>query len=549
MPDRFRKEMLSLPSLCDDSNQHFDKNALLSEKDDKPVENSVIQASISATSVPAPTAVPLIECASSTSQAQRQKHHCHSRISSTTSIFSNCSNAKTPDTIYSVSSSIDSSFLIPAYNSPQPYPQLNNSVHETYKHPNIFPKTTPTKKNPNYIKNITNISCLFLFNNYDILKSLYSRANQLLFWTEETLLVDIGLSQQTFPTTDYETFVNNILEEKNLPATKVALALHYILKLKEALSISKVAQDDIKGKERLYFTVALMLACKYFDDTGHQTKDWVSVSGFLLQELNSAERYFLINIDYRLFTSSKTFYNWQNYNILTWLRIQAFADIKVRVCIESSCNNALNSVFSSPSSTAPPASKLEDKTVTKAARSSLKRIASSISEPDETPPIPKRPKTWAASQIMAPLQNCVWGPIEIKRKSISDNSMRKKSCKIDDQIATTAPSLKPTDMSSVEIPLHAQAIYSPKKIQTQVYQALDPQRPQKHSTRNHFNKGSASSSTLGHCSCGYCEEVSYSRYKVQPESPRLAGDSTQTCAVTTENINKSLSPTSPSSEA
>lgn len=547
MPDTLHKEMLSLQSLCDDSNQDFDRNAFPSEKDDEPVKSSVRQASPSATSIPASTAIPLIECASSTSQAQRQKHQCHSRISSTASIFSNCSTAKTPDTIYSVSSSTHSSSLIPTYDSPRPYHQLNDYIHETYKNPNIFPKTTPTKNNPNYMKNITNISCLFLFNDYDTLKSLYSRANQLLFWTEETLLVDIGLSQQIFPTTDYETYVNNILEEKKLSATKVALALHYILKLKEALSISKVVHDDIKGKEKLFFTVALMLACKYFDDAGHKTKDWVSVSGFLLQELNSAERYFLINIDYRLFTSSKKFYSWQNYNLLTWLQIQAVADIKVRVRIESSCNNALKSVFSSPSSTTPPASKPEDKAVTKAARSSLKRNASNISEPDETPPIPKRPKTWAASQIMAPLHNRVWGPIEIERKSIFDNSLQKKSCKID-QITTTAPVLKPTGVPLLEIPLEIQAIHPHKDIQTQVHQTLDPQRSQKPSTKNYLNRGSASSSTLGHCSCGYCEEVCCSRYKVLPESPRLAGDSTQTCVVTTENINKSLSPTLPSSE-
>jgi hypothetical protein len=229
------------------------------------------------------------------------------------------------------------------------------------------------------------------------------------------LIAGITLSADTFPTTDYENFIKNMLNQKNLLATKVALALYYILKFKEAISTTKAAGVHIKGKEKLYLTVAMILASKYFDDGGHRTKDWVSVSGFLLPELNTAEHHFLSAIDHRLFISFDDLCSWQHQSLLTWLQIQAFADAHVRVNIESFQNITLEIPLPFSCLLAPPEAVEPIAAITEASRSSLKRsVGDTFEIPDDLLPS-KRVKTWGASQIIVPFRDGISRSSEIEK--------------------------------------------------------------------------------------------------------------------------------------
>ena len=271
-------------------------------------------------------------------------------------------------------------------------------------------------------------------------------------WTKETLIAGIGLSDHTFPTTDYDNFVKNMLDNKNLPATKVALALYYILKLKEGISTTKVTGINIKGKEKLYLTVAMILASKYLDDGRNQTKDWVSVSGFSLQELNDAEHNFLSAIDYKLFMSCDEICSWKHHGLLTWLQIQAFADTQLRV------NKTLLEIPLPVScSLAPP--------------SSFKRSVDDTSEiPDDLLPS-KRVKTWGASQILVPLRDAGSRSAKVEKKINLD-----KKLSIRDIVQPTEPISTSTPVtlgiSLLGAPLVIPTVVPPKHVEVQ----LEPQQ-------------------------------------------------------------------------
>ena len=459
-----RKDKLNIHSLCNNSDQEVYQTPQKFDVNDKIVDDAARQTPTFA----APASTSTIASSTEHATPQYRTHgHQHSLISSTTSIFSS-SSAKTPDSVYSVSSHGHlSSQISTEYTSAQHYSHVNGLVFPAVEHLGSPSSKVlhPTRK-PNYAKNIANVSCLFLFNDHLTLHMLCSRASQLSVWTKETLIAGIGLSDHTFPTTDYDKFVKNMLDNKNLPATKVALALYYILKLKEGISTTKVAGINIKGKEKLYLTVAMILASKYLDDGRNQTKDWVSVSGFSLQELNDAEHNFLSAIDYKLFMSCDEICSWKHHGLLTWLQIQAFADTQLRV------NKTLLEIPLPVScSLAPPEAAEPTATTTEAPRSSLKRSVDDTSEiPDDLLPS-KRVKTWGASQILVPLRDAGSRSAKVEKKINLD-----KKLSIRDIVQPTEPISTSTPVtlgiSLLGAPLVIPTVVPPKHVEVQ----LEPQQ-------------------------------------------------------------------------
>ncbi|KAJ8663076.1 hypothetical protein O0I10_001253 [Lichtheimia ornata] len=112
----------------------------------------------------------------------------------------------------------------------------------------------------------------------------------------------------TKPSAAFKKFCLQLLTATQLSQNAVYLALNYVC----ALLRTSPNIEGAEGSEYRLFTVALMLANKFLDDSTFTNKTWSEVSGMKLHDLNTMEAEFLEVIGYGLFVCQDEFDQWKH---------------------------------------------------------------------------------------------------------------------------------------------------------------------------------------------------------------------------------------------
>lgn len=193
------------------------------------------------------------------------------------------------------------------------------------KHPRRPTKriNRPISNNSNYYTNISNMVCLFWFNDSNILETAFQYGKNVDFAAKNSKqmaqITDLDFSRLTIPSASFKQFIMNVIKYTQLPATAVSLALYYILRLKR-LSVRPIVGNA--NSEYRVFSIALMLANKFLDDNTFTNKTWAEVTHLPLKEITAMEIEFLGNMDYNLNVDPEDWALWQS-RLKVWLNIHS----------------------------------------------------------------------------------------------------------------------------------------------------------------------------------------------------------------------------------
>ncbi|RHZ58173.1 hypothetical protein Glove_375g19 [Diversispora epigaea] len=108
------------------------------------------------------------------------------------------------------------------------------------------------------------------------------------------------------PSYGFKKFCCQIISAGPFSSSEIILALLYIAKLK-----MKRLEDKIDhGTEYQIFVCALMLANKFLSDISYDNKAWSDALNIPVSQLNTMEKEFLINLDFRLNISEQEYHEW-----------------------------------------------------------------------------------------------------------------------------------------------------------------------------------------------------------------------------------------------
>jgi len=116
-------------------------------------------------------------------------------------------------------------------------------------------------------------------------------------------------SVQTVPPM-FRKFVAQILSSTRLPSSTILLGMEYLSTRMKGLSNSHRSAGHVYRM----LTTALLLASKFLDDNTFQNKSWAEVTGIPVQELNTLEMEWLLEIKWHLHvdpTGKKGFDTWR----------------------------------------------------------------------------------------------------------------------------------------------------------------------------------------------------------------------------------------------
>ncbi|KAK9701201.1 hypothetical protein K7432_011817 [Basidiobolus ranarum] len=102
-------------------------------------------------------------------------------------------------------------------------------------------------------------------------------------------------------------FIQRLLIFTDIPSTVVLVGMNYLYRLRNS---SIFAENPAFGSEYRVLVVALLAASKYVEDQSYNNQSWSEVSGFDIDELNSMEREFLEELDWKLWISPEEYEEW-----------------------------------------------------------------------------------------------------------------------------------------------------------------------------------------------------------------------------------------------
>lgn len=177
------------------------------------------------------------------------------------------------------------------------------------------------RQSTNYFTNISNMICLFWFNDYSVLEAAYERAETVNFSAnaDTSVFSSFSFSKLTTPTKAFNQFIMSVIKHTQLPPTAVSLALYYILRLKKLSSKPIVGNAN---SEYRVFSIALMLANKFLDDNTYTNKTWAEVTHLPLKEISAMEVEFLANLRYSLYVNADDWAAWQR-RLRVWLHLHS----------------------------------------------------------------------------------------------------------------------------------------------------------------------------------------------------------------------------------
>ncbi|ORX94976.1 hypothetical protein K493DRAFT_198720, partial [Basidiobolus meristosporus CBS 931.73] len=107
--------------------------------------------------------------------------------------------------------------------------------------------------------------------------------------------------------TEMVEFIQRLLIFTDIPSTVVLIGMNYLYRLR---SSSIFAENPAFGSDYRVLVVALLTASKYVEDQSYNNQSWSEVTGFEIDELNSMEREFLEELDWKLWISPEDYEGW-----------------------------------------------------------------------------------------------------------------------------------------------------------------------------------------------------------------------------------------------
>ncbi|KAJ8654224.1 hypothetical protein O0I10_010172 [Lichtheimia ornata] len=102
-------------------------------------------------------------------------------------------------------------------------------------------------------------------------------------------------------------FCNRLITITKSSCASVRLALLYLFRLRVTVPLDKAPWT---WKDTRLFTVVLMLASKFLEDTTYDSKAWAEYSKIPLSDLNKVEREMMFILDYKLHVSQDYYLEW-----------------------------------------------------------------------------------------------------------------------------------------------------------------------------------------------------------------------------------------------
>ncbi|OBZ91793.1 G1/S-specific cyclin pas1 [Choanephora cucurbitarum] len=127
------------------------------------------------------------------------------------------------------------------------------------------------------------------------------------------------------PVVPLRTFIQEVLKRSRTTYSTLQTALFYIFRVQP--SIVQQLQQEGSWQHNAYiscgrrmFLASLVVASKFVQDKTYRNSAWAKIAGLPVQEINTAERYFLELINYQLYIDQPTFDHWHR---LLHMRTQA----------------------------------------------------------------------------------------------------------------------------------------------------------------------------------------------------------------------------------
>ncbi|KAI8384184.1 cyclin-domain-containing protein [Blakeslea trispora] len=133
------------------------------------------------------------------------------------------------------------------------------------------------------------------------------------------------------PVVPLRTFIQEVLKRSRTTYSTLQTALFYIFRIQSSvvrlLQQQKQQQDGSSWQHNAYvscgrrmFLASLVVASKFVQDKTYRNSAWAKIAGLPVQEINTAERYFLELMNYQLYIDQPTFDRWHR---LLHMRTQA----------------------------------------------------------------------------------------------------------------------------------------------------------------------------------------------------------------------------------
>lgn len=128
------------------------------------------------------------------------------------------------------------------------------------------------------------------------------------------------------PVVPLRTFIQEVLKRSRTTYSTLQTALFYLFRARPKI-IEHLQQQQKSWKHNAYiscgrrmFLASLVVASKFVQDKTYRNSAWAKIAGLPVTEINTAERYFLSLMDYRLYIDQPTFDRWHR---LLHIRTQA----------------------------------------------------------------------------------------------------------------------------------------------------------------------------------------------------------------------------------
>ncbi|KAI9478768.1 MAG: cyclin-domain-containing protein [Benjaminiella poitrasii] len=163
-----------------------------------------------------------------------------------------------------------------------------------------------------------------------VIESIWYSTNTTTY-TTATTTTSIQRESRVSPVVPLRTFIQEVLKRSRTTYSTLQTALFYLFRARPGI-IQHLQQQRACDKKtswqhnayiscgRRMFLASLVVASKFVQDKTYRNSAWAKIAGLSVTEINTAERYFLNLLDYRLYIDQTTFDRW---HCLLHVRTQA----------------------------------------------------------------------------------------------------------------------------------------------------------------------------------------------------------------------------------
>ncbi|KAI9359481.1 cyclin-domain-containing protein [Pilaira anomala] len=175
------------------------------------------------------------------------------------------------------------------------------------------------KKNTSYKVETTTTSTVSVSNNRLAYVEALVDINAVVIetiWCNHSVIKESRVS----PVVPLRTFIQEVLKRSRTTYSTLQTALFYLFRCKATMMNHLQQNNAYISCGRRMFLASLIVASKFVQDKTYRNSAWAKIAGLPVQEINTAERYFLDILDYRLYIEQSIFDRWHK---LLHIRTQA----------------------------------------------------------------------------------------------------------------------------------------------------------------------------------------------------------------------------------